>query len=213
MQTPKGMTEQEVLDTIENVVNSLARNFRFGYFDVDDMKQEGRLFALEGLPRYNSKIGPLENFLRSHVRNRFLNLKRNKLSRHQPPCIQCPFYDPDCHVSTNKCAEFTDKRECEKWAGWEDRNSAKKNLVQPLDISSIRDERENNMRTIEDLGMDFDLSELRLLIDRSLPVFYRADYNRMCNDVHVPKQQRLRVIEEIKKIISENYNGEAWENV
>ena len=213
MQIPKGMTEEEVLLAIENVVNSLARNFKFGYFDVDDMKQQGRMYALQGIDNYNPDIGPLENFLRSHVRNRYLNLKRNKLTRHQPPCVECPFYDPKLLKSENKCSEFVDKRECDKFAGWEDRNFAKKHLVEPLDISNIKDERENNMRKSEDIAGKLDLIELRDLIDAKLPVCYRADYNRMCSGVHDPKQQRIKIIDEIKLIISENYNGEAWEDV
>ena len=213
MQIPKGMTEKDVLQAIENVVNSLARSFKFGYFDVDDMKQQGRMYALQGIENYKPEIGPLENFLRSHVRNRYLNLKRNKLTRHQPPCVECPFYDPKLLKSKNKCAEFVDKRECDKFAGWEDRNFAKRNLVEPLDISNIKDERERNMRRHEDVGNDMDLRELKSLIDAKLPVCYRADYNRMCSGVHVPKQQRLKIIETIKMIISENYNGEAWEDV
>ena len=75
------MNEEQVLTAIENVVNALARNFRFGYFDTDDMKQQGRMYALEGIPKYNPEVGPLENFLRTHIRNRFINLKRNKLTR------------------------------------------------------------------------------------------------------------------------------------
>ena len=94
MKIPKGMTEEQVLEAIENVVNSLARNFRFGYFDTEDMKQEGRVYAIEGITKYNPKVGPLENFLRTHIRNRFINLRRNKLTRYQPPCVDCPFYDP-----------------------------------------------------------------------------------------------------------------------
>ena len=51
VQIPKGMTEEEVLSIIESVVNVLAFNFKFGYFDLDDMKQQGRMYALEALPR------------------------------------------------------------------------------------------------------------------------------------------------------------------
>ena len=69
------------------------------------------------------------------------------------------------------------------------------------------------MRKSEDIAGKLDLIELRDLIDAKLPVCYRADYNRMCSGVHVPKQQRIKIIDEIKLIISENYNGEAWEDV
>ena len=83
MQIPKGMTEEQVVDVINGVVNILAYNFKFGYFDLDDMKQQGRMYAIEALPRFNPDVGNLHNFLRSHIRNRFLNLHRDKLSRQQ----------------------------------------------------------------------------------------------------------------------------------
>ena len=140
------MTEEEIVQIINRVVAALAYNFKFGYYDYEDMKQEGFVFAIEALPRYNPDIGPLENFLRSHVRNRFLNLQRDKLSRFQSPCSSCPFFDPNREVRENQCAAFEDKMECEKWGGWINRNAAKKNLAEPLDLSNIRDEKEKNMK-------------------------------------------------------------------
>ena len=128
MQIPPGMTEEEVIEVINRILSTLSYNFKFGYFGIDDMKQEGWVYAIEALPKYNPEIAPLENFLRTHIRNRFLNLKRDKLSRHQPPCPACPFYDPECRVSINKCSAFEDKSECDKWSGWEKRNFSKKNL-------------------------------------------------------------------------------------
>jgi len=37
----------EVLETIEKVVNNVASKYKFGYFDLDDIKQEGRVFAMK----------------------------------------------------------------------------------------------------------------------------------------------------------------------
>ena len=210
MQIPKGMTEEEVLGVIDRVVNILAFNFKFGYFDLDDMKQQGRMYAIEAMPRYNPDMGNLHNFLRSHIRNRFLNLHRDKLSRHQPPCQGCPFYDPNCQQSKNKCTAFVDKLECDKYAGWEKRNGAKRSLVEPLDISGIRDEKEKNMRNNVDIPEIVTKSELMYIIDNNLPVTMRADFKKMMEDVSVSKQRRDKVISAIKKIVEEYYDGETW---
>jgi len=210
VQIPKGMSEEEVLGVIDRVVNILAFNFKFGYFDLDDMKQQGRMYAIEAMPRYNPDMGNLHNFLRSHIRNRFLNLHRDKLSRHQPPCQGCPFYDPNCQQSKNKCTAFSDKLECDKYAGWEKRNGAKRSLVEPLDISGIRDEKEKNMRNNIDIPEIVTKSELMDIIDNNLPVTMRADFKKMMEDVSVSKQRRDKVILKIKEIVEEHYDGETW---
>ena len=209
VEIPKGMTEEEVLRVIESVVNILAYNFKFGYFDLDDMKQQGRMYALEALPRFNPKLGNLHSFLRSHVRNRFLNLQRDKLSRHQPPCPSCPFYDPNCDQSTNMCSAFVDKLECDKYAGWEKRNGTKRSLVEPLDISTIRDEKEDNMRNNTDIPSIVIRAELMGMIDRQLPVALRSDFKKMMEDISIGKQRREKVIEEIKNILEGDQDGEA----
>lgn len=210
MQIPKGMTEEEVLGVIDRVVNILAFNFKFGYFDIDDMKQQGRMYAIEAMPRYKPDVGNLYNFLRSHIRNRFLNLHRDKLSRHQPPCQGCPFHDPNLQQSTNKCTAFADRLECDKFAGWEKRNGAKRSLVEPLDIAGVRDEREKNMRSDVDIPAIVIRAEMMHLIDRELPVAIRSDFKKMMEDISVSKQRRDKVISAIKKIIEDNYDGETW---
>ena len=49
MQVPKGLTEEEVLEIISRAVAYLAPSFKFGYFDIEDMKQEGTIFSIEAL--------------------------------------------------------------------------------------------------------------------------------------------------------------------
>jgi len=40
MNLPRGYTEQQVLEAIEVVVNSLAPSFVFGFYDLEDVRQE-----------------------------------------------------------------------------------------------------------------------------------------------------------------------------
>ena len=207
---PEGMTEAEVLADIDSVVNLISYSFKFSYYDTDDMRQQGRMYAIEALSRYNPKLGSLPVFLRSHVRNRFLNLHRDKLSRNQPPCTTCPFYDPDCAVSKNECSAFVDKLECDKWASWEKRNRSKRSLAEPLDISGIRDEKEPNMRAGSNIEKIVMHKELMLLFDIHLPINLRSDFKRILEDVSISKARRDKVLDALRLIMEEHYNGETW---
>ena len=118
MKIPKGMTEAEVLAVINKICDRYAYKFQFGYFEPDDIRQEAFIIAVDALNRYEEGR-PLENFLAVHVKNRLNNFKRDKYYRQ------------------NK------KKQDDKQ---EKLNNSKKFLMEPLDISNIRDEAEKNMR-------------------------------------------------------------------
>lgn len=65
---------------IERVINRVAPRYKFGYHQVDDIKQEAYLICLEALDRYDQSR-PLENFIARHVSNRLKTLRRNKYFR------------------------------------------------------------------------------------------------------------------------------------
>mgnify|MGYP006086708975 FL=1 len=98
--------------------------------------------------------------------------------------------------------------ECDKYTGWEKRNGAKRSLAEPLDISSIRDENEKNMRSNTDVPALVIRAELMGIIDKNLPVSLRADFKKMMEDVSVGKQKRDKVINAIREILEED-NGKA----
>ena len=58
---PPHMTEQQVVQIINNIANRLASKFKFGYHELEDMRQQARLFAWEGLENYDG-IRPLRKF-------------------------------------------------------------------------------------------------------------------------------------------------------
>ena len=68
------VSEEELLSTIDIISKKLAYKFRFGYHEIEDMKQQISIFALEGMANYDHNR-PLENFLWTHVRNRLFNTK------------------------------------------------------------------------------------------------------------------------------------------
>src|SRR3954453_8942961 len=88
MKLPDNITEADFLAAIEKVVGILASSFAFGYFEVEDIKQQARLFAIEAMKRYDPSR-PLDNFLYAHIKNRLINFRRDKFRRNDPPCLSC----------------------------------------------------------------------------------------------------------------------------
>jgi len=74
------MAENEVLSIIERVADRYAYKFRFGYHEVEDIKQEAIIIGLEALKRYDESL-PLENFLARHIRNRLITFVRDNYYR------------------------------------------------------------------------------------------------------------------------------------
>lgn len=175
------MTEQEVLAVIEKIANRYCHKFKFGYFTAEDIKQEAFIIAVDALDRYDERR-PLENFLSSHVKNRLINFKRDNYCRQQKE---------DADIK------------------WELRNNAKKFLMEPLDISNIRDEQEKNMRNENDFIEDIFTREMFDLIDSELPVELRSDYLRIKDGVYVPKPRRQQIYDEISKIVNGEDNEEG----
>lgn len=79
------LSEEEVLECIDYVVDYLAPGFVFRPFDLDDVKQEGRQAALKSLKGFDpnfKKTGSLQEKLKSyiftHVKRRLINFKRDE---------------------------------------------------------------------------------------------------------------------------------------
>ena len=76
MKTPKGMTEQQVVDQIHIVCDRISPRYTFYGYTVDDIKQESFIICMEALNRYD-EIRPLENFLSVNLSNRLKNFVRD----------------------------------------------------------------------------------------------------------------------------------------
>lgn len=193
MKIPSGMSETEVMDTIDKILKGLSVKFKFGYFDADDLYQEGWLFAMKAMETYDDKL-PLENFLRVALRTRFINFKRDNYSRYEPPCISCPFYDKEGLKAENKCLEFLNKDDCDKWAAWKKRNKTKAGLMRPIDIDTVSEDKDPFELS------DHNLADIRSKIDRALPAELRGDFLKMLDGVVIPKIRRDSVREFIAKM-------------
>ena len=174
------MTEADVLATITKVVNRVAHKYRFGYYDIDDIKQEAFIIAMEAMDRYDEGR-PLENFLAVHISNRLKNFKRDNFFR--------PDYVPPSGKITND-------------------NNTKRFLMEPLDIENIRDEHERNMRGEENIVDELAKKELMDIVDTSLDMGLRGDYLRILHGVYVPKPRREQIYEAIMQILREHKGGQ-----
>lgn len=180
---PEGMTEAQVLAAIEKTAAILSPSFVFGCYDLDDIKQEARQACLLALAKYDPSR-PLENFLYTHVRNRLINLKRNKFRRTDAPCKQCHSGEP-CE----------DGSFCKVYERWVVRNDTKANLMRPSELAGESlDEQE---------GPDEEVirNETWRLIDERLPASMRTTYLKMRDGVSVPKSKRDEVLAEIRSIL------------
>ena len=187
MTLPPNLSEEEVLLAIDEVVDRLAPTFTFGYYDIDDLKQEGRIYAMEALPRYKSNRGTsLRTFLHNHVRNRYLNLKRDKYARPAPKNVS------------------SDELEC-----WLKRNSGKRSLIDTLDISDDRNEPPDS--DADSFVGAMQQKEMLRIIDMELPMQFRGDYRRLLEDVKLPKARRLLVLEALRSILNEYLSREREE--
>lgn len=200
MKLPDSVTEQQVLDAIENAVKILAPSFTFGIYDIEDVKQEARGFGLEAMARYDTDR-PLDNFLYSHIRNRLINLKRDKYRRNDPPCLVC-------HHAEGSRTDHPSGEFCPKYLSWKRRNEAKANLQRPLDLEQVADHRQAHSAPGTDAVECAGLNEMLGLIDQHLPVDLRATYLQMRSGKSVPKSRRRAVEEAVKVILKDSLENE-----
>lgn len=198
MHIPTGMTEEEVVAIIDKIAQRLARRFIFGYYDIDDIEQQARLFALEGMVNYKEGR-PLENFLWVHVKNRLCNFKRKEYERIDKPCISCRHDAYNAEFDT--CAKYPDDiMSCITYYKWIRRNESKKSLVIPIKLYSVRDESEPNMSVNDCVGFVCN-KEMLQLIDDKLPIILRADYLRLLSGGKVTKYKRVQIQDAIRHIL------------
>lgn len=76
MKIPKNMTEQQVIDQINIVVNRISARYIFHGYELEDIKQEAFIICMDAMDRYDQKR-PLENFLAVHLSNRLKNFVRD----------------------------------------------------------------------------------------------------------------------------------------
>jgi DNA-directed RNA polymerase specialized sigma subunit len=80
----------------------------------------------------------------------------------------------------------------------------KKKIMSPVPLSFDQISHEDNNI------LNFPLKELSDLVDKNLPIDYRADYLKLMNNISISKKRKLEIIDLIKKIAQEHGYDEAW---
>jgi hypothetical protein len=186
------VSNEDLLLAISNISKKLAYKFKFGYHDIEDMKQQISIFAIEGLKRYDHKR-PLENFLWTHVRNRLFNYKRDNYQRPDKPCLTCPLYDK---VSTN-CKKYGNKLDCSLYDAWYNRNDNKKKLMHLTSIDELKDYGNIFLANENNIGN----KEIFKILDESLTGEHRITYLKILGGDKVNKIDNDKLVVKIKEIL------------
>lgn len=180
--------ETEVLRVMKKVCRNLAYTYRFASHDASDLEQEGYYESLRVINNGSYDVSrPLENFLRVHINRRLYNFKRKYSVRIEGPCKCCDVRDPI--------------NPCKRWLDWYERNVAKQNILQPIDIQNVMDEDEPSMRHESVATSEATAGELEQAIDTQLPVELRGDYLKMMAGQAIPKHRRAGVQKAIRELL------------
>lgn len=137
-----------LLTIIDTISDFYAPLYTFAYYEVDDIKQEIAIMCLEAYPKYNAAYNTsLLTFLSRHVRNRLLNLRRDKFTR-PLECVRNP----------ELCGRETESGErdctnCRVFQAWQKRNMVKRQLAANIGVQEVDIEGEitNSMEDIGDM--------------------------------------------------------------
>jgi len=138
----------------------------------------------------------LMTFFKVHVRRRFINLRRDKFERVEPPSCNCKL-----------CAtDSAERLDCPRYSAWLRRNMAKRSLVEPLDVTEVYS-REGSKEV--DTAEDVMSREVIAALDKYMPAHIRGDYRRLMEGVKLSKDRHNKILEQIRSTLSEHYSGEA----
>lgn len=185
MFVPEGYTEEEVINIINSVLSKIAPAFCFGYYEKEDMMQEGFIIAMSILPGYDKKYASLETFLTNSIKRRFLNMIRDKFYRYTPPCDSC------------KDSGTCDECSCEKFIAWNKKNKIKKNLMDFPDYDGCV--------VYEDTDQDEEIygKELLSYVSERVPLAIRADFCRLIDGAKLSKLRKEELVATIKEILED----------
>jgi DNA-directed RNA polymerase specialized sigma24 family protein len=194
VKVPDGYTEKQVLDIATKILNQIASTYTFGYYDIEDIKQQGYLYTIEILEKdkFDLEKSSLETFLRTCIRNKFNDLLRSKLERRDPPCNNCN------DAIDGECIKHLHVDDCPKWRNWIRRNHNKKDLVRAGTLDGPEPYTNSD---VFDNAMQADLFET---ISKNMPVDLRGDYLKMKGGINISKNRQIKVMNKIREILCLN---------
>ena len=185
---------------INKVAKRLAVRFKFGYHELQDVEQQARLIALEGLDKYDG-VRPLENFLWVHVRNRLCTFKRDNFLRPDGPCTKCDSYN-------YSCLKYDNMSMCDIYRAWQDKNIAKLNILYPIEFSCVDDYGEKNMSGAVYTDDQAVSNELEIILNRHIPIEHRHNYLRLKYGYRILLKEKEQILELVREIIEQYYTKE-----
>lgn len=197
MKLPKGWSEQQFLDEVEQVVRLLAPDFKTYQDDIEDVKQDARMWAIEGVRRYDPAKGKLAGFLYTHIKNRLSNMRRKQYYCGECPCNLCKGGQPGG-------TRHEDRQFCEVYLAWIAKNNSKQNVVTPTSLSNTDDDTEEALWLEYDFSGNLALSEALEKIDVELPFAMRATYLQMREGIkNINRDAREAVMDKIREILGD----------
>ena len=202
------ISEQTVLDIIERIVGRVSYKFTFGSYEYEDIKQEAKILALQGLHSYRLESGELENFLWVHVKNRLCNFKRKHFVRLDKPCLACPF---KAYIKKGDlCKLYDDKMDCELYARWANRNETKKNIISPVSMNVVVDADESRMYKSDSPVDNLYTKEIVELLDSKIGPDLRPIWLQLKGGLKINNEEMGLLKERVKNILEENGVQESW---
>jgi DNA-directed RNA polymerase specialized sigma24 family protein len=185
----------EQLEITNNVADMLATYFTFGYYEIDDIKQEIKLMCLDALSRFDETKGAsLRTFLIVHAKNRLITLKRDKLCRIYPPCYSCKDWNNE------SCQRYDLQTQCIHYVKWNRVTTDKHNLFALSELS------ENDISYETDILEDIHKQNLFAYIDENIPAKYRADYLSYIENGKMTTYAKKRIKQIIKELAEDYLN-------
>lgn len=194
------MSEQQVVDEIEKIVEHLPRSYCFGPYGLDDIRQFARMECLVCLAKGKyDPSRPLENYLARHIKRRLLNLRRQVI-RADTQTIGCRACYARWQSSlSGPCGKETPG--CRVFVAWAANQKQKLRFSHPCHLEYAIDDksqlRENLINEVAGI-------ELLERIDAQLPAELRSDYLRLLEGEQLGKARRLAVQEAILSILNED---------
>lgn len=214
MHVPEGFTEADVLTAITRVQHALAKHWKFGIHDEEDLRQQIAVWCLEVLPRFDpggfTEDGrpkrTLEGIMYRHSKNRAINNRRNQWRRTDSPCRTCY----EAAMRGSRRTEHPGGDWCRRYMEWQAIQDSKAGIFWAPNLSAISlpgAEPGTHWEPSVDSEAEeaVETKELFELIGERLPIELRATYLQMlagetCGD----SNRRREVKEAVEAILLEH---------
>lgn len=198
------MDNEKIIEAVEKFSSYLASVYKFGFYEIDDLKQEAMVRAFQAMNNGTyDESKDLDQYLFMTVKNHFKNIHRKYRQQNKPPCLTCPLYDPGFKSSLNQCVEYADKNDCEPFNSFNNKYKNRLSLLQPSDIATISEDDKNQLVIEYNLLEDLSQTELFDYVDKNISPEIRGDFLRMLSGVKINSENTKRVQREVVAILIE----------